>query len=175
MQCRDSCEPITSREKMRQVLSVYPQQGAARLEKHQQKAKLLQAFAGTSLYDAHTQGFPSIQIRLPAPTSDPKILVQAAQHLLPRLTDGLKYVKAGVMLFDLSPATGQKAFEQFRFEHEERGIATLVDQVQRRIGSDMIGLGHGGLRPGLAWQMRRDMPSPRATTHWNEFAIVKAN
>jgi nucleotidyltransferase/DNA polymerase involved in DNA repair len=39
---------VTTRAEMRQVLAVYAEQGAARLEHHHQAAKILTAFAGTS-------------------------------------------------------------------------------------------------------------------------------
>ena len=35
-------------------------------------------------------------------------------------------------------------------------------------------LGHGGIRGGPDWTMKRDMLSPRYTTHWNELPLVKA-
>jgi DNA polymerase V len=74
------------------------------------------------------------------------------------------------MLTDLRPANGQGAFEPFRFRHEDEGIAELVDQINRKLGSGAVGLGHGGLRPGPQWQMKREMLSRRATTHWDELA-----
>ncbi len=56
----------------------------------------------------------------------------------------------------------------FRHPHEDAGI----DQVQKS-GRELIGLGWGGSRPGPAWQMKRDMLSRRATTHWDELVTVK--
>ena len=35
-------------------------------------------------------------------------------------------------------------------------------------------LGLAGLRTRRAWTMKRDMVSPRATTHWDELAVVSA-
>ncbi|MDQ0241448.1 DNA polymerase V [Arthrobacter bambusae] len=172
---RSFAVPITTRSAMRQVLSVYAQQGSARLEKHHQKAKILTAFAGTSFYNAHEKSFPSVLVPLPAPTSDPVVLAKAGQQLLPNLAEGVKYVRAGIMLTALSPATGQEAFEPFRFAHEDQGISSLIEDVNRRHGRGLVGLGYGGLRPGPSWQMKRDFLSPRATTHWDELAVVKAS
>lgn len=172
---RSFAEPITTRSAMRQVLSVYAQQGSARLEKHHQKAKILTAFAGTSFYNAYDKSFPSVLVPLHAPTSDPVVLAKASQQLLPRLAEGVKYVRAGIMLTSLSPATGQEAFEPFRFAHEDQGISSLIEEVNRRHGRGLVGLGYGGLRPGPSWQMKRDFLSPRATTHWDELAVAKAS
>ena len=66
------------------------------------------------------------------------------------------------------------AIAPFRFPHEERGIAELIDRVQRKAGREALGLGWGGLRPGPQWRMKRDMLSPRATTQWDELLTAKA-
>lgn len=78
------------------------------------------------------------------------------------------------MLTDLRPAAVHQPLEMFRHAHEEAGIAELVDKVQRKTGRDLLGLGYGGIRPGPAWQMKRNMLTPRATTHWAELAIAHA-
>ncbi|MGW9269065.1 DUF4113 domain-containing protein [Microbacterium sp. NPDC055599] len=64
--------------------------------------------------------------------------------------------------------------EPFRRTHEDAGIASLVDGIQKKAGKDAPGLGHGGVRPGPSWQMKRGMLTPRATTHWDELARVRA-
>jgi DNA polymerase V len=170
---RSFSEPVTTREGMRQVLSVYGQQAAARLVKHHQKAKLLTVFAATSHFAAQ-RDFPNMLVPLPAPTWDPVVLAKAAGRILPLLHEGTRYARAGIMLTDLRPADEQAAFEPFRFRHEDEGIADLVDQVNRKLGGGSVGLGHGGLRPGPQWMMKREKLSPRATTHWDELALVKA-
>ena len=170
---RSFSAPVTTRTEMRQVLTAYAQQGAARLERHHQAAKLITAFAGTSHY-AQEHSFPTVLVPLPAPTTDPVVLAKAAQRLLPHLEEGTRYAKAGIMLTDLRPATGQQALEPFRYRHEEQGIATLVEQVHRKVGTDLLGLGHAGIRPGPHWRMKREMLSARATTHWDELASVRA-
>ncbi|WP_171042219.1 Y-family DNA polymerase [Sinomonas gamaensis] len=171
---RSFSTPVTTRAEMRQVLTVYAQQSSARLERHHQAAKLLTAFADTSHY-AQDHSFPTVLVPLPAPTTDPVVLARAAQKLLPRLEEGTGYARAGILLADLRPATGQQALEPFRYRHEEQGIATLLDQVHQKVGKEYLGLGHAGLRPGPQWRMKREMLSPRATTHWDELAIVKAS
>lgn len=45
---------------------------------------------------------------------------------------------------------------------------------QCREGRDLLGLGYAGLRPGPDWQMKREMLTPRATTHWGELATALA-
>lgn len=166
-------QPVTTVEGIRQVLSVYAQQAAARLARHQQHAKQLMAWATTSHY-AKEQHHPSVAVPLPAPTADPVELARAAHRLLPTVRDGARYAKAGILVTDLRPAAGQSMLPGFTSEMVDRGIATLIEDIAQTHGRDLVGLGHGGLRAGVDWQMRRDMLSPRATTHWDELAIVKA-
>ncbi|MFK4298106.1 DNA polymerase V [Arthrobacter sp. GAS37] len=171
---RSFSEPITTTNGMRQVLSVYAQKAASRLVHHGQIAKIVTAWAGTSHF-GEQHSYPSVVVVLPAATSDPVELTRAAHALLERMTPGMKYARAGVMLTDLRPDTGQQALAPFQFPHEERGIATLVDRVQKKFGAEAVGLGWAGMRPGPQWRMRRDMLTPRATTHWGELATVKAS
>lgn len=170
---RSFSEKITTRAGMWQVLSIYAQQASARLVKHQQVAKLLTAFAGTSHY-SEQRSFPSVLVKLQAPTADPVELTRAAHRLLPLLEDGTRYARAGIMLTDLRPAHVHEPLALFRHPHEDLGIAELIDKVQRREGRDLLGLGYAGLRPGPAWQVKREMLARRATTHWDELATALA-
>jgi DNA polymerase V len=113
-------------------------------------------------------------VPLPTPTADPVLLARAAYALLPRTDDGLRYVRAGITVTDLRPTGNQAPLAVFEKPHEERGIGSLLEDVSRRYGRGSIGLGHAGIRGGPDWSMRRDMLSPRYTTHWAELPGVKA-
>jgi len=175
-------EKITTVAEMRQVLSIYAQQAATRLVRHKQAAKLVIAFASVSPFDENpVRGgaqprtlFPQSMARLPSPTADPVQLTKAAHALLPKLADGVRYAKAGIMLTDLRKAHEHQPLEMFRHAHEESHIAELMSRVQRKAGRDMLGLGYAGFRPGPAWQVKREMLTKRATTHWDELVTVRA-
>jgi DNA polymerase V len=171
---------ITTVAEMRQVFSIYAQRAATRLVKHGQVAKLLTAFASVSGFDENPGSgdrrtlFPQAVARLPTPTADPVQLTKAAHALLPQLSDGVRYAKAGIMLTDLRKADEHQTLDMFRHAHEESHIAELMSRVQRKAGADALGLGYAGLRPGPAWQMKREMLTKRATTHWDELVEVRA-
>ncbi|MFJ4208769.1 Y-family DNA polymerase [Paenarthrobacter sp. NPDC089675] len=171
---RSFSTPITTAAQLRQVLSVYGQMASARLAKHDLQAKLLTAFAATSVYNPNDKSFPTVNVRLPMPTSDPVLLTKAAHALLAKFQEGIKYAKAGIMVTDLRPTGNQKPLEIFENRHEERGIGSLLEQVSKRYGRGSIGLGHAGIRGGPDWSMKRGMLSPRYTTHWDELPLVKA-
>ena len=171
---RSFATPVTTAAGLREVLSIYGQQASARLSKHGLQAKVLTAFAATSPFRNHEQAYPSVCVSLPMPTADPVLLTRAAHALLPHIRDGLKYAKAGLMLTDLRPTGNQPPLEPFVNRHEERGIGPLLEDVSRKFGRSSIGLGHAGIRSGLDWTMKRNMRSPRYTTHWDELPLVKA-
>ena len=170
---RSFSEKITTRDGMRQALSVYAQQASTRLVKHGQVAKILTAFAGTSHYTEQVR-YPSQVVRLPFPTADPVELIRAAHRLLPQIEDGVRWARAGIVLTDLRPTEVIQPLDLFRHAHEDAGISTIVDKIQQKTGRDMLGLGWGGMRPGPSWQMHRGMLSKRATTHWDELITVRA-
>ena len=173
-------EKITTVREMRQVLSIYAQQAATRLVRHGQVAKLLTVFASISHFDETAAArdrrntFPQAVVRLPSPTADPVQLTKAAHALIPQLADGVRYAKAGIMLTDLRKADEHQPLDMFRHAHEEAHIADLMARIQKKEGRDVLGLGYAGLRPGPAWQMKREMLTRRATTHWDELAVVRA-
>lgn len=170
---RSFSEKVTTRAGIRQALSVYAQRAATRLVKHGQVAKTLTAFAGTSHW-TEQKHYPSIVVRLPFPTADPVELTRAAHRLLAQVEEGARYARAGVMLTDLLQAGAQLPLEPFRQRHEDAGIASLIDSVQKKAGREALALGYAGFRPGPSWQMKREMLTPRATTHRAELITVKA-
>jgi DNA polymerase V len=171
---RSFATPITTAAGIRQVMSVYGQQASARLTKHGLQAKVLTAFAGTSHFNPKDTSYPSVCVPLPMPTADPVILTRAAHALLPRICEGIRYARAGIMVTDLRPSGNQAPLALFENPHEERHVGTLLEDITRRYGRGSIGLGHGGIRGGPDWTMKRDMLSPRYTTHWDELPLVKA-
>jgi DNA polymerase V len=171
---RSFSTPITTRADLRQVMSVYAQQASARLAKHGLQAKVLTAFAGTSHYNPRDTSYPSVSVSLPMPTADPVLLTKASHALLPRIQEGIKYARAGIMVTDLRPTGQQSPLPMFTNPHEERGIGTLLEDISRRYGRGSVGLGHAGIRGGPDWSMQRTMLSPRYTTNWDELPLVKA-
>ncbi|MGN5733773.1 Y-family DNA polymerase [Arthrobacter psychrochitiniphilus] len=172
---RSFATPVTTAADMGQVMSVYAQQASARLAKHGLQAKVLTAFAGTSHFNQDNISYPSVCVPLPMPTADPVLLHKAANSLCERIYEGVKYVRAGIMVTDLRPTGNQSPLELFENPHEERGIGQLMESVSKKYGRGSIGLGSAGLRGGPDWSMKRDMLSPRYTTHWDELLLVKAS
>ncbi|MCP3427260.1 hypothetical protein NBM05_14910 [Rothia sp. AR01] len=156
---RSFSAPVTDERTMHQVLSLYAQQAAVRLEKHDKTARVLTAFAGTSAHANSSDGsfYPSVTVRLPQPTDDPIRLTRAATALLER-TDfelGARFVRAGVMLTDLAAAGAQDAFEVFEDGPRGEHLVDVVAGINRKVGWHAVRL---AVLPG--WSMRREMLSP---------------
>lgn len=172
---RSFSKPVTTAARMHEVMAIYAQQAAIRLAKDQQQAKLISCFAGTSHFNDRAASFPSVTVKLPAPTADPVLLSKAATGALEGLiVDGIPYARAGVMLTDLSPAGAAPQLPMFATAHEEKHIGALLGDIMDRFGTGAIGLGAAGLAEQPDWGMKRLALSPRYTTEWDELPVVKA-
>ncbi|MFF2388975.1 Y-family DNA polymerase [Agromyces sp. NPDC058104] len=168
-------QPVKTRAEMHQALSIYAQQASRRLRKQGSVAKQLQVFAATSMHSSRTYVSHFRSVRLPMPADDPITLTKAAIAALEHeLVDGAWYVRAGIVLIDITPKASHAMLESFVPAFEQRNLGQLLDQVNRKQGKGAIGIGMAGLNGGPVWKMRRDQLSPRYTTHWNELAIAKA-
>lgn len=166
--------PVTDPATVEHVLSVYAQRATARMRRDKSVAGLVSAFAASSPYaDNYVSAWG--QAAFAMPTDDPVAIAKAAaESLRDKLRPGVKYVRAGVMLNNLSPASSHSFLPMFQPSYDHRGVGDLLDKVHRRHGETVIGLGMAGMRLGAGFEMRREMLSPRATTHWAEMATVLA-
>ncbi len=168
-------QPVKTASEMRQALSIYAQQASRRLRKQGSVAKQLQVFAATSMHSPRPYVSHHRSVRLPVPADDPITLTKAAIAALEHeLVDGAWYVRAGLVLIDLTPKASHAMLDPFVPAFEQRNLGQLLDQVNREQGKGIIGVGMAGLKGGPVWKMRREQLSPRYTTHWNELAIAKA-
>ncbi|WAC50413.1 Y-family DNA polymerase [Frigoribacterium sp. SL97] len=172
---RSFATPVTTVQDMERVLSVYAQQAAGKLRKQGSIAKSMTCFASTSPFNDQPYESASGGASFPVPTDDPVEMVKAAIAVLrPRLREGAHYVRAGVLLTGITPKVSDAPLEAFVPLHDRRGLGKLVDDVGRRYGSGNIGLGLAGIRGAPIWSMKREKLLKRATTHWDELALVHA-
>lgn len=171
---RSFAEPVTTRDEMEQVLGIYAQRASGRLHRHGREAKVLTAWAMTSFFNDAQVHRPSATVSLPGYSADPVVLTKAAKALLPKIIDGVRYARAGIMVTDLRDAGVHQMFDAFVSPHERAKVGELIETVRAEHGTNAIGLGRAGMRRGPSWQMKREMMSPRYTTHWDELLQVKA-
>src|SRR5699024_3275407 len=123
---RSFSQPVTDRDGMEQVLSMYAQMAATRLHRHQREAKVITAWTTTSyLNDDQPRQLAAI-VALPGYSADPVVLTKAAKHLLPKIRPGTRYARAGIVVTDLRPVGAQPMFEEFVSPHEAKHIGPLL-------------------------------------------------
>lgn len=171
---RSFSTPVQSAAEMSQVLSIYAQRISGRLRAQGSVAKAMTVWAATSHY-AEEHHAPSAQLRFATPTDEPITIAKAAAALLPRLRHGTKYVRAGLILTELTAAQSHGMLELFTPEFEGRQIGQALDAVAKKHGARAIGIGRGGLRAAPSWNMRRGMLSNRGTTHLDELSVARAD
>ena len=171
---RSFSTPITTTRELHQVLSIYAQHVTRRLRGQQTVAGAVWAFASTSWYTEPVHHISDSTALTPRTDSPITVLQAASRMLLPRMTPGHRYVRAGICLSDLAPAGAQPMLEPFAADTRGGQLGALVDRINSRVGRGAVGLGYAGLKTPPDWQMRRDMLSNRATTHWAELATVYA-
>lgn len=66
---RSFSTPVTSAARMHEVMSIYAQQAVVRLARDHQQAGITTCFPGTSHFNDKAVSFPSVTLKLPAPTA----------------------------------------------------------------------------------------------------------
>lgn len=175
MYSRSFSSPVRTIEEMVEVMSIYAQRGASRLMNDGLWATLLTITAGTSRFASGEPSFPSITLKLPAPTQDPILLTRLAVGAMREIMlPGASYVRGGVILSGLQPEPEQAVFGIFDAGSDEKHVGDVLGAVKARFGNKSIGLGSGGLATEPGWSMKRDYSSPKFTTEWAEIPVVKA-
>lgn len=117
-----------------------------------------------------------MSVAFPEPTDDAATLYRAAIAALgPQLEPGKRYVRAGVTIMELAPRNEHTSLDIFdEASAAPPAYGAVIDQIAGKFGEEALGLGIAGLRHRRGWTMKRDLVSPRATTHWDELATVSA-
>ena len=173
--------PVTGLPDLSAAVSTYAQQAAIRLRRQGSLAGMLTVFIATSPY---SQGYQarSGSVILPDPADDPLTIARAAVATLPHMIDPhARYVRAGVMLANLTDAASYQTFDGMDAKRDD-GLGTVLDQANRKFGTQSVGIGYAGIKgkgrarqeTGAAWNMKRHHLSNRGTTRWDEITVAKA-
>ncbi|HEY0230042.1 MAG TPA: DUF4113 domain-containing protein, partial [Dokdonella sp.] len=84
--------------------------------------------------------------------------------------EGIRYMKAGVMLNDFSGKEAQLAlFDDRPPRPNSAALMAIVDRINHTGLGQIWFAGQGVVPP---WQMKREMLSPAYTTRWNELPVA---
>ncbi len=174
---RSFCTPLTTPEPLREAIMHYAAIACEKLRRDKLRA------SGVNFYfryfedyksRSETGGFIFGGTVLSQPLSDTSAIMRRIAPFFDRIyKPGVKYRKAGVLLYGLMPRDIEQP-DLFlpRAETPERdALNDFVDDLNRKYGRDtLFRLSEGIDRP---WTMRRELLSPKYTTKWADIPRVR--
>ncbi|HCA9136435.1 TPA: Y-family DNA polymerase [Klebsiella quasipneumoniae] len=168
-------ERVTEYEQMRQAICSYAARAAEKLRGEHQYCRFVSAFVKTSPFAQNEPYYGnSASVRLLTPTQDTRDIIAAATRCLDAIwKDGCRYQKAGVMLGDFySQGVAQlNLFDDNAPRKNSEKLMEVLDHLNAKNGSGSLYFAGQGIQ--AAWQMKREMLSPRYTTRFSDLPIVK--
>jgi len=166
---------ITEYHEMRQAICSYASRAAEKLRGEHQYCRFISAFVKTSPFALNEPYYGnSASVKLLTPTQDSRDIITAAAKCLEAIwRDGHRYQKAGVMLGDFySHGVAQlNLFDDNAPRQNSEKLMEVLDHLNAKDGRGTLYFAGQGIQ--AAWQMKREMLSPRYTTRYSDLLKVK--
>ena len=166
---------ITEYHEMRQAICSYASRAAEKLRGEHQYCRFISAFVKTSPFALNEPYYGNnASVKLLTPTQDSRDIITAATKCLDAIwRDGHRYQKAGVMLGDFySQGVAQlNLFDDNAPRKNSEKLMEVLDHLNAKDGRGTLYFAGQGIQ--TAWQMKRDMLSPRYTTRYCDLLIVR--
>lgn len=166
---------ITEYYEMRQAICSYASRAAEKLRGEHQYCRFISAFVKTSPFALNEPYYGnSASVKLLTPTQDSRDIIVAATRCLDAIwKDGHRYQKAGVMLGDFySQGVAQlNLFDDNAPRPNSEKLMEVLDHLNAKDGRGTLYFAGQGIQ--TAWQMKRDMLSPRYTTRFSDLLQVR--
>lgn len=166
---------ITEYHEMRQAICSYASRAAEKLRGEHQYCRFISAFVKTSPFALNEPYYGnSASVKLLTPTQDSRDIITAATKCLDAVwRDGHRYQKAGVMLGDFySQGVAQlNLFDDNAPRQNSEKLMEVLDHLNAKDGRGTLYFAGQGIQ--TAWQMKREMLSPRYTTRYSDLLKVK--
>lgn len=175
MVSRSFADRVHDHEAVAQALATFAVRACEKLRARGLVASGLWIFAHSDTFRPELpQHAANRTMALPAATSDTMLVLgMVRRHLRGLLQEGIGYKKAGVALLDLArPEDVQQDLFAPAVVGDQRLMDTL-DQINRKFGRGVAGLGASGWKDKPAWGMRQHMLSPNFTTSLNDLPRVR--
>lgn len=166
--------PVVALSELQEAVATYTTRAAEKLRREGVIAPVLSVFITTSRFRDGPSYSNSATLTLPVATDDTAELIHHALRGVESIyRSGYLYIKAGVILINLVPATLiQPNFFDTRDRERYRLLMKTMDGINARFGSGSIQFAAAGL--AKPWAMRSARRSLRFTTRWSEIPVVKA-
>ncbi|EQA7873598.1 Y-family DNA polymerase [Klebsiella pneumoniae] len=166
---------ISTYEEMRQAICLYASRAAEKLRGEHQYCRFISAFVKTSPFALNEPYYGnSTSVKLLTPTQDSRDIITAATKSLDAIwRDGHRYQKAGVMLGDFySQGVAQlNLFDDNAPRQNSEKLMEVLDHLNAKDGRGTLYFAGQGIQS--AWQMKREMLSPRYTTRFSDLPVVR--
>ncbi|HDG7783380.1 Y-family DNA polymerase [Klebsiella quasipneumoniae] len=166
---------ITEYYEMRQAICSYASRAAEKLRGEHQYCRFISAFVKTSPFALNEPYYGnSASVKLLTPTQDSRDIITAATKCLDAIwRDGHRYQKAGVMLGDFySQGVAQlNLFDDNAPRKNSEKLMEVLDHLNAKDGRGTLYFAGQGIQ--TAWQMKREMLSPRYTTRYSDLLHVR--
>ena len=165
---------ITEYHEMRQAICSYASRAAEKLRGEHQYCRFISAFVKTSPFALNEPYYGNCaSVKLLTPTQDSRDIITAATKCLDAIwRDGHRYQKAGVMLGDFySQGVAQlNLFDDNAPRKNSEKLMEVLDHLNAKDGRGTLYFAGQGIQ--TAWQMKREMLSPRYTTRYSDLLQV---
>ncbi len=167
-------ERITELEDMKQAVTLYATRAAEKLREQNSRCRHIGVSISTARHADDPQYSNTASFVCDYPTSDTRDIIESALRGLSNIwRDGYRYAKAGVMLSDFYQS-GVAQFDMFSEQQPRANADALMaalDAINRSGRGKVFFAGQG--EHDSAWQMKREMLSPRYTTRFKDIPRVK--
>ncbi|WP_337028890.1 translesion error-prone DNA polymerase V subunit UmuC [Pantoea eucalypti] len=167
-------ERITELEDMKQAVTLYATRAAEKLREQHSRCRHIGVSIATARHGDDPQYSNTASCICDYPTSDTRDIIESALRGLSTIwQDGYRYAKAGVMLGDFY----QSDVAQFDLFSEQQpranadALMAALDAINRSGRGKVFFAGQG--EHDSAWQMKREMLSPRYTTRLKDIPRIK--
>jgi DNA polymerase V len=165
---------ITSKREIRQAVATFTSSCGQKLRKEGSVARKIHVFIQTNPHRRQDpQYFHSITMEIEVPTNSTATLLKYSMRALDLLyKPGYNYMKTGVMVLDLQPASEVQMglFEQRDREKEEKIMGTL-DELNASFGKDVVRFGVQEFNK--KWKLRQEHLSRSFTTRLDQVVRIK--
>ncbi|HDS1536670.1 TPA: Y-family DNA polymerase [Stenotrophomonas maltophilia] len=168
---------IHRHDDLAQAVATFAQRAAEKLRARHLKAHGVWVFFHTNPFGNTPQYHPSRTVRLVAPTSDTRTILEAVQAATAAMyRPNVAWKKAGVGLVDLSAEHIQQAdlFAPARNPKNE-ALMKVLDAANHKFGRGSVSFASSSAAPDStpAWAMRQEHLSRSFTTRWSEILVAQ--
>lgn len=165
---------VESLSELKEALATYIAQAAVKLRAQHALANSLQVYLTTNRFSKNVPHYSGRQvITLPEPSASTSVFIKHALPALEKLfRAGLRYQKAGVVLFGLIPESCRQLNLFSPPDRKEKPLMAALDSINEKWGRYTIQHGVAGF--DKPWKNKQLKKSPAFTTNWKELPVVKA-